>query len=43
MKKRWLFLALVALILVSCTSPGPTPSDTAKFDTAKFDTAKFEP
>jgi hypothetical protein len=45
MKKRWLYLAFVALILVSCPSNPPTggSGDTAKFDTATFDSAKFEP
>jgi hypothetical protein len=40
MKKRWLYLVLVAMVLVSCPS-GTT--NNAKYDTAKFDTAKFEP
>jgi hypothetical protein len=45
MKKRWLFLTLVAFFLVSCPSntTSPPATDSAKFDTAKFDTAKFEP
>jgi hypothetical protein len=45
MKKHWLFLALVALVLVSCPSgtTSPPTTDSAKYDTAKFDTAKFEP
>jgi PBP1b-binding outer membrane lipoprotein LpoB len=45
MKKRWLYLVLVAMVLVSCPSGTTTPPTTynAKYDTAKFDTAKFEP
>jgi hypothetical protein len=45
MKKRWLYLVLVAFVLVSCPTSPPTggTADTAKYDTATFDSAKFEP
>jgi hypothetical protein len=49
MKKQWLYLVLMAFVLVSCpgssttTPPTGGTTDSAKFDTATFDTAKFEP
>ena len=48
MKKRFLFLVIVAFVLVSCPNNTTSPptggtTETAKFDGAKFDTAKFEP